>query len=223
MASASNRIGETNDIPAPKPGRGVMSLTHARLEYPRESRFPDLPRLRHVHRCLCRGHRQGLQPGSAAPVGGAAHRDNLRRDRGHHPLVGWLLGQAASQFVADWDHWIAFVLLVLLGLHMIHNGLRADHATEQEKPGQHSFWILAVTALATSIDALAVGVGLAFVDVNIFLAAGAIGLATMTMVTLGTMLGRALGAVTGKRAEMVGGVVLILVGATILYEHLSAA
>ncbi|WP_034015459.1 manganese efflux pump, partial [Pseudomonas aeruginosa] len=77
--------------------------------------------------------------------------------------------------------------------------------------------------LATSIDALAVGVGLAFVDVNIFLAAGAIGLATMTMVTLGTMLGRALGAVTGKRAEMVGGVVLILVGATILYEHLSAA
>ncbi|KSD40684.1 hypothetical protein AO902_04460 [Pseudomonas aeruginosa] len=139
------------------------------------------------------------------------------------PLVGWLLGQAASQFVADWDHWIAFVLLVLLGLHMIHNGLRADHATEQEKPGQHSFWILAVTALATSIDALAVGIGLAFVDVNIFLAAGAIGLATMTMVTLGTMLGRALGAVTGKRAEMVGGVVLILVGATILYEHLSAA
>ncbi|MGV8286747.1 manganese efflux pump MntP [Pseudomonas aeruginosa] len=129
------------------------------------------------------------------------------------PLVGWLLGQAASHFV----------LLVLLGLHMIHNGLRADHATEQEKPGQHSFWILAVTALATSIDALAVGVGLAFVDVNIFLAAGAIGLATMTMVTLGTMLGRALGAVTGKRAEMVGGVVLILVGATILYEHLSAA
>ncbi|MER1029458.1 manganese efflux pump MntP [Pseudomonas aeruginosa] len=139
------------------------------------------------------------------------------------PLVGWLLGQAASQFVADWDHWIAFVLLVLLGLHMIHNGLRADHETEQEKPGQHSFWILAVTALATSIDALVVGVGLAFVDVNIFLAAGAIGLATMTMVTLGTMLGRALGAVTGKRAEMVGGVVLILVGATILYEHLSAA
>ncbi|MDO2286015.1 manganese efflux pump, partial [Escherichia coli] len=82
--------------------------------------------------------------------------------------------------------WLAIVLLVLLGLHMIHNGLRADHATEQEKPGQHSFWILAVTALATSIDALAVGVGLAFVDVNIFLAAGAIGLATMTMVTLGT-------------------------------------
>jgi putative Mn2+ efflux pump MntP len=63
---------------------------------------------------------------------------------------------------------------------------------------------------------------LAFVDVNILVAAAAIGLATMTMVTLGMMLGRALGTVVGKRAEMVGGGVLMLVGATILYEHLSA-
>ncbi len=223
MASASNRIGETNDIPAPKPGRGVMSLTHARLEYPRESRF-----------LIFLAFAMSTDAFAAA-IGKGSSLDRPRLSEALRtgiifgvieaitPLVGWLLGQAASQFVADWDHWIAFVLLVLLGLHMIHNGLRADHATEQEKPGQHPFWILAVTALATSIDALAVGVGLAFVDVNIFLAAGAIGLATMTMVTLGTMLGRALGAVTGKRAEMVGGVVLILVGATILYEHLSAA
>lgn len=223
MASASNRIGETNDIPAPKPGRGDMSLTHARLEYPRES-------VSLIFLAFAMS-----TDAFAAAIGKGSSLDRPRLSEALRtgiifgvieaitPLVGWLLGQAASQFVADWDHWIAFVLLVLLGLHMIHNGLRADHATEQEKPGQHSFWILAVTALATSIDALAVGVGLAFVDVNIFLAAGAIGLATMTMVTLGTMLGRALGAVTGKRAEMVGGVVLILVGATILYEHLSAA
>lgn len=66
------------------------------------------------------------------------------------------------------------------------------------------------------------GVGLAFVDVNIWVAAAAIGLATMTMVTIGTMLGRALGSVVGKRAEIVGGIVLMLVGATILYEHLTA-
>jgi putative Mn2+ efflux pump MntP len=81
--------------------------------------------------------------------------------------------------------------------------------------------ILAVTAFATSIDALAVGVGLAFVDVNIWVAAAAIGLATMTMVTLGVMLGRVLGAVVGKRAEIGGGVVLMIVGTTILYEHLA--
>ncbi|MDN6858884.1 manganese efflux pump MntP [Pseudomonas sp. CAN2814] len=138
------------------------------------------------------------------------------------PLIGWFIGQAASSYVVEWDHWIAFGLLLVLGLHMIYNGVRQDDEAEDEKPSQHSFWVLAVTAVATSIDALAVGVGLAFVDVNIWVAAAAIGLATMTMVTIGTMLGRVLGAVVGKRAEIIGGVVLMLVGATILYEHLSA-
>ncbi|WP_147462965.1 manganese efflux pump MntP, partial [Pseudomonas savastanoi] len=113
--------------------------------------------------------------------------------------------------------------LLVLGLHMIYNGIKHDDDEEQEKPGQHSFWILAVTAFATSIDALAVGVGLAFVDVNIVIAALAIGLATTVMVTIGVMLGRVLGTMVGKRAEIVGGIVLIIVGATILYEHLSAA
>lgn len=138
------------------------------------------------------------------------------------PVIGWSIGQVATRFVESWDHWIAFVLLLVLGLHMIYNGLKQDDE-EQEKPGQHSFLILAVTAFATSIDALAVGVGLAFVDVNILVAAAAIGLATTVMVTIGVMLGRALGTVVGKRAEIVGGLVLMLVGATILYEHLSAA
>lgn len=137
------------------------------------------------------------------------------------PMIGWAIGHAATRWVESWDHWIAFTLLVVLGLHMIYNGVKEDDE-EEEKPNQHSFMILAVTAFATSIDALAVGVGLAFVDVNIFVAAGAIGLATMTMVTIGVMLGRVLGNVVGKRAEIVGGVVLMLVGATILYEHLSA-
>ncbi|KAF1070825.1 MAG: putative manganese efflux pump MntP [Pseudomonas citronellolis] len=138
------------------------------------------------------------------------------------PVIGWLIGQAASHFVSQWDHWIAFGLLLVLGLHMIYNGVRHEADEAEEKPRQHSFWILAVTAVATSIDALAVGVGLAFVDVNIWVAASAIGLATMTMVTLGTLLGRVLGTVVGKRAEIVGGIVLILVGSTLLYEHLAA-
>lgn len=137
------------------------------------------------------------------------------------PLIGWAVGQAASDYVQNWDHWIAFSLLLLLGLHMIYNGVKDDHE-QAEKPNQHGFLILAVTAFATSIDALAVGVGLAFVDVNILVAALAIGLATTLMVTLGVMLGRALGTAVGKRAEIIGGVVLMLIGATILYEHLSA-
>ena len=138
------------------------------------------------------------------------------------PIIGWAIGNAATRFVESWDHWIAFTLLLILGLHMIYNGLKHEDEEEAEKPGQHSFMVLAVTAFATSIDALAVGVGLAFVDVNIFVAAAAIGLATMTMVTIGVMLGRVLGTVVGKRAEIVGGMVLMAVGATILYEHLSA-
>lgn len=138
------------------------------------------------------------------------------------PIVGWGIGQLATRFVENWDHWIAFFLLLGLGLHMIYNGLKHGDDVEQ-KPEQHSFLMLAVTAFATSIDALAVGVGLAFVNVNIFVAASAIGLATTLMVTLGVMLGRVLGAVVGKRAEIVGGVVLIVVGATILFEHLSAS
>lgn len=137
------------------------------------------------------------------------------------PLIGWAIGQAATAWVEDWDHWIAFTLLVVLGLHMIYNGVKEDDE-EEEKTGQHSFFVLAVTAFATSIDALAVGVGLAFVDVNILVAAAAIGLATMVMVTIGVMLGRVLGTIVGKRAEIIGGVVLMIVGGTILFEHLTA-
>jgi putative Mn2+ efflux pump MntP len=140
---------------------------------------------------------------------------------GTTPIVGWGIGQAASQFVESWDHWIAFCLLLGLGLHMIHNGIKPE-AQSEEKPEQHAFIVLAITALATSIDALAVGIGLAFIDVNILVAAAAIGLATTVMVTLGVMLGRVLGVIAGKRAEIIGGIVLMLIGATILYEHLSA-
>jgi putative Mn2+ efflux pump MntP len=137
------------------------------------------------------------------------------------PLIGWGIGQVATQYVESWDHWIAFTLLLVLGMHMIYNGIKHEDI-EEEKPNQHSFLILAITAFATSIDALAVGVGLAFVNVNILVAASAIGLATTVMVTIGVMLGRVLGTVVGKRAEIIGGIVLMLVGATILYEHLSA-
>lgn len=137
------------------------------------------------------------------------------------PLVGWSIGQAASRFVESWDHWIAFILLGLLGLHMVYQGVKGE-AEQEQKTGQHSLWVLAITAFATSIDALAVGIGLAFIDVNILVAAAAIGVATLTMVTIGTLLGRVLGTMIGRRAEILGGTVLMIIGATILYEHLSA-
>ena len=136
------------------------------------------------------------------------------------PLIGWNIGKGASHYVAAWDHWIAFTLLLILGLHMIYEGMKVDEDVE-EKPTHHSFMVLAITALATSIDAMAVGVGLAFINVNILATAAAIGFATFTMVTIGVMLGRVLGMIVGKRAEILGGVILIGIGSYILYEHLN--
>jgi putative Mn2+ efflux pump MntP len=166
----------------------------------------------------------------AAAIGKGAtlHRPNLREAlrtglifgviEALTPLVGWLLGRAAAQYVSEWDHWIAFALLSVLGARMVFAGLSSRE--EEEKPTSHSFWELALTGFATSIDAMAVGAGLAFVDVNIVSTATVIGLATMGMVTIGVMLGRVLGRVAGKRAELVGGVVLIGIGTSILAEHL---
>jgi putative Mn2+ efflux pump MntP len=138
------------------------------------------------------------------------------------PLVGWLLGKGASRYIAAWDHWIAFGLLLVLGLHMIWNSLKPEPGEPVDPAKKHGFVSLALTGLSTSIDALAVGVGLAFVNVPIVLVAAVIGICTFSMVTLGIMLGRMLGAMVGKRAETVGGLILIGVGVVILYEHLAA-
>ncbi|MEX1197589.1 MAG: manganese efflux pump MntP [Pseudohongiellaceae bacterium] len=135
------------------------------------------------------------------------------------PLIGWLIGKSASSYVEAWDHWIAFGLLLALGLHMIYEGLKPG-AENTDKPSRHSFLKVSLTAIGTSIDAMAVGVGLAFLNVNIWIAAAMIGLATTSMVTLGVMLGRTVGAVLGHRAEIFGGLTLIGVGAWILSGHL---
>jgi putative Mn2+ efflux pump MntP len=137
------------------------------------------------------------------------------------PVIGWALGIVAAQYIADWDHWIAFGLLCGLGLMMIKNGITAIES-EGTRPDKHSFALLAITAFATSIDAMAVGVGLAFLDADIISTAAAIGLATTLMVTTGVMLGRFLGAVAGRRAEILGGFILIGIGSIILVEHLGA-
>jgi putative Mn2+ efflux pump MntP len=139
------------------------------------------------------------------------------------PVVGWALGSVAAKFVTAWDHWIAFVVLAGLGVRMIWAGVRGGTETidAESRPSRHAFWLLALTGFATSIDAMAVGVGLAFIDVAIVPVAITIGLTTFALVTAGVMLGRVLGAVAGKRAEIVGGVLLIAIGALIVAQHLS--
>ncbi|WP_434640217.1 manganese efflux pump MntP [Klebsiella sp. I138] len=135
------------------------------------------------------------------------------------PLVGWGMGMLASQFVLEWNHWIAFVLLVFLGGRMVIEGFRGTDDDASEAPRRHGFWLLVTTAFATSLDAMAVGVGLAFLQVNIIATALAIGCATLVMSTLGIMVGRFIGPLLGKRAEILGGIVLIGIGAQILWSH----
>lgn len=169
---------------------------------------------------------------AAVGKGAALHKPNLREAlrtglifgviEGITPIIGWGLGQFAAPYVSAWDHWIAFVLLGLLGLRMIWAGLSAPEA-EVSKPASHSFWLLAITGFATSIDAMVVGVGLAIMGADILMTAAAIGLSTFIMVTIGVMLGRVLGIIAGRRAEVVGGILLIGIGCFILYEHIGKA
>ena len=136
------------------------------------------------------------------------------------PLAGWAMGRAASRYIAAVDHWLAFALLLAIGIKMIHDGLGRDDS--DDRPRRHGLVALVVTGLGTSMDALAVGVTLALIGANIWINALAIGLASFTMSTIGVMAGHRLGARFGKHAEVAGGVVLICVGAAILFEHLAA-
>ncbi|MFO1248410.1 MAG: manganese efflux pump MntP family protein [Alphaproteobacteria bacterium] len=134
------------------------------------------------------------------------------------PLIGWAMGMAASRFVADFDHWIAFGLLTVIGGKMIWEAFQRDE--EEEKPKSHGLMVLVLTAIGTSIDALAVGVTLAIVGANIIVNALAIGAATFTMVTIGIMTGRVLGEKFGRYAEGGGGLILIAIGIKILVDHI---
>jgi manganese efflux pump family protein len=133
------------------------------------------------------------------------------------PVIGWAAGFAASAYIAAIDHWIAFALLSAIGGKMIWDSMQRP--TEQARAKRHSFGLLLMTAIGTSIDAMAVGVTLAFLNANIIVIALAIGLATFVMTTIGILLGRVLGGKFGRIAEILGGVGLILIGAKILIEH----
>lgn len=139
------------------------------------------------------------------------------------PLIGWLVGSITQKFIAEYDHWLAFGLLLALGLKMIWGALHDDDdeaAAADKNRTDTTLLLTVITAIATSIDSMVVGVGLAFLDANIWLTALAIGTSTTIMAAIGLRLGRLLGQKIGSRAEMAGGVVLIGIGTFILLEHL---
>lgn len=138
------------------------------------------------------------------------------------PVIGWALGLYTSQYIIQWDHWVAFGLLFILGSRMIYQSLkRSDECPcEDDAPQRHGSLSLIATGIATSLDAMAIGVGLAFLQVNIVHTAMTIGMMTMIMATLGMLIGRYIGPVLGKKAEIIGGIVLIAIGFNIVFEHL---
>lgn len=131
------------------------------------------------------------------------------------PLIGWLGGSAVHAFIDRFDHWIAFGLLTAIGLNMIRSGARGDDdGPAAGDPSRR--WSLVLLSVATSIDALVVGVSLAFLHVNILVTVAVIGVVTFGLSLLGYWVGARLGDRFGSRMEIAGGVVLILLGVKIL-------
>ena len=135
------------------------------------------------------------------------------------PIVGWLLGTAFSGQVEAIDHWIAFLLLSAVGGHMVWQAVKGGDETEDETQAKGSILMLVVTAIGTSIDSMVVGISLALLDVDIRIAAPIIGLTTFTMSSIGMYAGKMIGEKVGRRAEVVAGIGLVLIGSIILYEH----
>ena len=143
--------------------------------------------------------------------------------QGIMPLIGWLLGTQFERYITSVDHWIAFVLLVYIGGKMVWDAL---HEKEDEKEALDDLSQkldvkeLFVLAIATSIDALAVGITFAFLQVNIVPAVSLIAVITFTISFAGVLIGNKFGNRFQSKAEIAGGVVLILIGVKILLEHL---
>ncbi len=138
------------------------------------------------------------------------------------PLIGWAAGTLFEKYITQFDHWIAFGLLLLLGGKMIYDGMfdKDEQKEGEEKPLKLGFVTLLVMAIATSIDALAVGVTFAFLKVNIWMAVSIIGATTFAFSLVGVGIGVKVGDKFKNKAEIFGGVILILIGLKILLEHL---
>lgn len=132
------------------------------------------------------------------------------------PVIGWLLGYRFEHIITSYDHWIAFILLAMIGFSMIKEAL----SESEELNDDFSFKTMLMLAVATSIDALAVGITFAFLEVRIIPASGLIGITTFCLSAAGIYIGHAFGLKYKAKAELAGGAILILIGLKILLEHL---
>lgn len=139
--------------------------------------------------------------------------------QGLMPLLGYLLGRNFAHYVERVDHWIAFGLLLLIGVNMIRETLGGDE--DEHRSDDFGFRTMLLMAIATSIDAFAVGVSFAVMNISIWSAAAIIALITMIISAVGIYLGTRVGAKIGSKAGIVGGFMLIAIGVNILIEHLA--
>ena len=137
--------------------------------------------------------------------------------QGLMPLIGYLAGSTFSGYIQSVDHWVAFILLALIGLNMIKE---SREEKENEEVSDLSLKVILLLAIATSIDALAVGVSFAFLKVNIVLACSIIAIVTFILSFICVMVGKRLGSLFQKYAEIFGGIILMMIGTKILIEHL---
>jgi manganese efflux pump family protein len=136
------------------------------------------------------------------------------------PVIGWLIGRTVIDYVSGYDHWIAFALLAFIGGRMIWE---AFHEKDEPKDGADISrgWLLITLAFATSIDALAVGLSFAFLETNILAAGIIIGIVAFLITHLGFIIGRKAGVLLGRRARILGGLILLGIGIKILVSHLT--
>ena len=138
------------------------------------------------------------------------------------PLLGWLAGTRVAGYIADWDHWIAFGLLAFVGGKAIYAAFEGQEEDEQSvKADPTRGWSLVILSVATSIDAFAVGLSFAMLDVAIWYPIAIIGVITAAITTVGMFLGARVGTRFGQRVEILGGCILIGIGLKILAQHLT--
>ena len=143
--------------------------------------------------------------------------------QGLMPLLGWLLGNRVGALLAAWDHWIAFVLLAFIGGKMIRESRRGAEGSEAPAPRPFALGTLLVLAVATSIDAFAVGLTLPLLGAALVPSVAAIATITAVLSAAGVFAGRRFGALLGRRLEALGGLVLIALGTKVLVEHLTSS
>lgn len=136
------------------------------------------------------------------------------------PLIGYFLGIGFEKYITRIDHWIAFILLCFIGGKMIVEAIKEWNEVDKQEEDRLDIKELFILAVATSIDALAVGITFAFLNVNIWSAISIIGTTTFVISIIGVVIGNKFGSKYKSKAELVGGIILVLIGAKILLEHL---